>query len=49
MTCDDIDEDAAWSALASTLEQGLAAEGKLDGSEAARDLLAHTLRIPDSR
>lgn len=45
----DIDEDAAWSALVSTLEQGLAAEGELDGPGAARDLLAHFLCIPDSR
>jgi predicted transposase YbfD/YdcC len=45
----DIDADAAWSALVSTLEQGLATEGELDGSEAARDLLAHFLCIPDHR
>jgi predicted transposase YbfD/YdcC len=45
----DIDEDAAWSVLVSMLEQGLAAEGELDGPGAARDLLAHFLCIPDSR
>jgi hypothetical protein len=45
----DIDEDAAWSALVSTLEQGLAAEGESDGPGAARDLLAHFLCIPDWR
>jgi predicted transposase YbfD/YdcC len=45
----DIDEDAAWSALVSTLEQGLATEDELDGPGAARDLLAHFLCIPDSR
>lgn len=45
----DIDEDAAWSALVSTLEQGLVAEDGLDGPDAARDLLAHFLCIPDSR
>jgi predicted transposase YbfD/YdcC len=45
----DIDEDAAWSALVSTIGQGLAAEGGLDGQDAARDLLAHLLCIPDSR
>ncbi|MEN8651703.1 transposase family protein [Streptomyces sp. 21So2-11] len=45
----DIDEDAAWSALLSSLEQGLDLPGELDGPSAALDLLAHFLCIPDSR
>ncbi|WP_405818114.1 transposase family protein [Streptomyces sp. NBC_01390] len=45
----DTDEDAAWSALVSTLEQGLAAEGELDGPDTARALLAPFLCIPDAR
>jgi predicted transposase YbfD/YdcC len=45
----DVDEDAAWSALVSSLEQGLGADGVLDGDFAARDLLAHFQCIPDRR
>src|ERR1700730_17247180 len=33
----DFDEEAAWTVLVSTLEQGLCAEGELDGRTAAQD------------
>jgi predicted transposase YbfD/YdcC len=45
----DIDEDAAWSALVSSIEQGLDEDEEVDGSDAAQDLLAHFLCIPDVR
>jgi hypothetical protein len=45
----DFDEEAAWTVLVSTLEQGLDAEEELDGRTAAQDLLAHFLCIPDPR
>lgn len=45
----DIDEDAAWSALVSSLEQGLDGDEDVDGGNAAQDLLAHFLCIPDAR
>jgi len=48
-TAMNIDEQAAWAVLVSSLEQGLAQQGELGASDAAQDLLAHFLCIPDQR
>ena len=44
-----IDEEAAWAALVSSLAQGLCQSGELEGGDAARDLLAHFMCVPDQR
>jgi predicted transposase YbfD/YdcC len=48
-TLPDIDDDVAWSALVSSIEQGLDEDEELDGADAAQDLLAHFRCIPDTR